>query len=127
VVIAGQSGSGKELVAQAIHALSGRADRRLVSRSAATLPEALIDAELFGNAKNYPNPGMVERSGLIGEAHGSTLFLDELGELPHAAQAHLLRVLDGGEYQRLGEAQARVSDFRLVVATNRILSSLKPD
>jgi DNA-binding NtrC family response regulator len=86
-----------------------------------------MDAELFGNAKNYPNPGMVERPGLIGEAHGSTLFLDEVGELPLTAQAHLLRVLDRGEYQRLGEARARMSDFRLIAATNREASALKPD
>jgi two-component system nitrogen regulation response regulator GlnG/two-component system response regulator HydG len=91
------------------------------------LPETLIDAELFGNAKSYPNPGMAARPGLVGEAHGSTLFLDELAELPHAAQAHLLRVLDRGEYQRLGDAQVRVSDFRVIAATNRDLSSLKPD
>ncbi len=127
VIITGRSGSGKELVAGAIHALSARGGRPIVARNAATLPEALIDAELFGNARSYPNPGMAERSGLIGEAHGSTLFLDEIAELPQAAQAHLLRVLDGGEYQRLGEARARTSDFRLVAATNRELSSLKPD
>ena len=127
VLIAGPSGSGKELVARAIHALSSRRDQRMVSRNAATLPEALIDAELFGNAKSYPNPGMSERPGLVGEAHGSTLFLDELAELPHGAQAHLLRVLDHGEYQRLGDAHGRVSDFRLVAATNRELASLKPD
>lgn len=127
VIIGGESGSGKELVAVAIHALSNRHGRRMVSRSAATLPETLIDAELFGNAKSYPNPGMAERPGLVGEAHGSSLFLDELAELAHPAQAHLLRVLDHGEYQRLGEAQARISDFRLIAATNRDLSSLKSD
>jgi two-component system nitrogen regulation response regulator GlnG/two-component system response regulator HydG len=127
VLVTGASGSGKELVAQAIHARSSRASRALVARNAATLPESLIDAELFGNARNYPNPGMPERKGLVGEADGSTLFLDELAELPHSAQAHLLRVLDAGEYQRLGETQARTSDFRLIAATNRELSSFKHD
>jgi two-component system nitrogen regulation response regulator GlnG/two-component system response regulator HydG len=127
VLITGQSGSGKELVAQALHASSARAGRPLVARNAATLPESLIDAELFGNARNYPNPGMPERSGLIGEAHRSTLFLDELAELPQEAQAHLLRVLDKGEYQRLGESQARLSDFRLIAATNRPTSAFKHD
>ncbi len=127
VLVTGRSGSGKELVAGAIHALSERAGRSMVSRNAATLPEALIDAELYGNAKNYPNSLMPERPGLIGEAHGSTLFLDEIGELPHAAQAHLLRVLDRGEYQRLGEARPRISDFRLIAATNRDFAALKPD
>jgi len=127
VLVTGSSGSGKELVAQAIHALSSSAARPLVARNAATLPEGLIDAELFGNAKNYPNPGMPERQGLVGAADGSTLFLDELAELPHSAQAHLLRVLDAGEYQRLGESRARKSDFRLIAATNREVSSLKHD
>ena len=127
VIVTGRSGSGKELVAGAIHALSARAGRPIVARNAATLPETLIDAELYGNARNYPNPGMAERPGLIGEAHGSTFFLDEIAELPQTAQAHLLRVLDGGEYQRLGEARTRTSDFRLVAATNRELSALKPD
>jgi two-component system nitrogen regulation response regulator GlnG/two-component system response regulator HydG len=127
VLVIGPSGSGKELVAQAIHALSPRAALPLVARNAATLPEGLIDAELFGNAKNYPNPGMPDRKGLVGEADGSTLFLDELAELPHTAQAHLLRVLDAGEYQRLGETRARTSDFRLIAATNRELGSFKHD
>jgi two-component system nitrogen regulation response regulator GlnG/two-component system response regulator HydG len=127
VLITGESGSGKELVAQAIHALSPRAGRRMVARNAATLPGTLIDAELFGNARNYPNPGMAERPGLIGEAHQSTLLLDEFAELPHEAQTHLLRVLDAGEYHRLGESQSRRSSFRLLAATNRDLGALKHD
>jgi two-component system nitrogen regulation response regulator GlnG/two-component system response regulator HydG len=92
------------------------------------MPDALIDAELFGNVKNYPNPGMAERPGLIGEADGSTLFLDEIGDLPEKSQVHLLRVLDSdGEYHRLGEATPRRSSVRLVAATNRPLESLKHD
>src|SRR5262249_13648433 len=98
VFIHGESGAGKELVARAIHASSPRAVRPLVARNAATIPEGLIDAELFGNLRNYPHAGMAERPGLIGEADGGTLFLDELAELPVPLQAHLLRVLDGGEY-----------------------------
>ena len=128
VLLLGVSGSGKELAANAIHALSSRRSRRLVARNAATLPASLIDAELFGHAAGYPNAGMPERPGLIGEADGSTLFLDEIGELSSELQAHLLRVLDGhGEYQRLGEARRRMADFRLVGATNRDVSSLKHD
>lgn len=127
VLLLGESGSGKELSARAIHAQSERAARPLVSRNAVTLPESLVDAELFGNAKNYPNPGMAERPGLLGEADGSTLFLDEIGELAPTAQAHLLRVMDRGDYQRLGEATQRVSDFRLIAATNREPSTLKHD
>ena len=127
VLIRGASGTGKELVAQALHALSPRARRQLVARNAATFPETLLDAELFGNAKNFPNVGMPERPGLIGEADGGTLFLDEFGELPVAAQAHLLRVLDAGEYARLGEARSRRADLRLLAATNRPTDALKED
>jgi DNA-binding NtrC family response regulator len=127
-LILGESGVGKELAARAVHGLSGRKDRAFVARNAATMPETLIDAELFGNVKNYPNPGMPERPGLIGEADGSTLFLDEIGDLPEKCQVHLLRVLDGdGEYTRLGDSRPRRSSFRLVAATNRALDMLKHD
>jgi two-component system nitrogen regulation response regulator GlnG/two-component system response regulator HydG len=128
VLVLGESGSGKEIAARAIHRLSTRAARPLCARNAATLPAGLIDAELFGNERNYPNPGMRERPGLLGEADGSILFLDEVGELPAELQAHLLRVLDsGGEYQRLGESQTRSTDVRIVAATNRDASDLKHD
>lgn len=127
VLIHGESGSGKELVAGAIHRLSDRGRRPLISRNAATIPDSLADAELFGNARNYPNPGTPERPGLIGAADGSTLFLDEFAELPEALQARLLRVLDAGEYHRLGETTARRADFRLVAATNRPDDYLKHD
>jgi two-component system nitrogen regulation response regulator GlnG/two-component system response regulator HydG len=128
VLVLGESGVGKELAARSIHGLSSRRDRAFVARNAATMPDTLIDAELFGNARNYPNAGMPERAGLIGEADGSTLFLDEIGDLPEKSQVHLLRVLDaGGEYQRLGEAKTRQSSFKLVAATNRAAQSLKHD
>ena len=128
VLFYGASGTGKELAARAVHELSPRAGKPFVSRNAATLPAGLIDAELFGNAKNYPNPGMAERGGLIGQADTGTLFLDEIAEIPLEQQAHLLRVLDAdGEYQRLGEATTRRSNFVLVAATNRDMSALKHD
>ena len=126
VLLLGASGTGKELVAAALHSKSGRIGP-LVARNAATLPDSLVDAELFGNLKGYPNPGMVERKGLIGAADGGTLFLDEFGELSLDAQAHLLRVLDSGEYQRLGDTAARRSDFRLLAATNRSESAMRAD
>jgi DNA-binding NtrC family response regulator len=127
-LILGGSGSGKELCARAVHALSARAAGPFVARNAATIPRELIDAELFGNVKGYPNPGMPERPGLVGAAHGGTLFLDEIGELPQSLQANLLRVLDErGEYHRLGASAAGRSDFRLVGATNRDLAALKHD
>jgi len=128
VLVHGESGTGKELCAAAIHALSPRSQRPLVARNAATFPAGLVDAELFGNAKNYPNPGAAEREGLIGAADGTTLFLDEIGELPTTLQAHLLRVLDRkGEYQRLGESRMRSADLHVVAATNRALGELKHD
>lgn len=127
LLVRGPSGSGKELVARGIHAWSERRQGPLVARNAATLPEGLIDAELFGHARSFPNPGMPERPGLVGEASGGTLFLDEFAELPSSLQAHLLRVLDEGEYHRLGEARARRADLRLVAATNRPEAALKHD
>lgn len=128
VLLRGESGTGKELAAQAIHLLSRRSAQPFVARNAATLPPGLIDAELFGHARNYPNAGMPDRAGLIGEANGGVLFLDELAELPLELQSHLLRVLDGrGEYQRLGDAASRRSDFVMVGATNRDPSVLKHD
>jgi two-component system nitrogen regulation response regulator GlnG/two-component system response regulator HydG len=128
VLLLGESGSGKELAAQTIHALSARSKNAMVSRNAATFPPGIIDAELFGNVKDYPNPGMEARGGVIGEADKSSLFLDEISELPVELQAHILRVLDaGGEYQRLGDAQMRRADLRLIAATNRDPSELKHD
>ncbi|MCB9546919.1 MAG: sigma-54-dependent Fis family transcriptional regulator [Myxococcales bacterium] len=127
VLVLGRSGTGKELAARALHRASPRAAGPFVARNAATIPESLMDAELFGHTRNYPNAGMPERPGLVGEADGGTLFLDEIGELPVALQAHLLRLMDGGEYQRLGEARTRRADLRLVAATNRPRDSLKSD
>ena len=128
VLFVGDSGTGKELAARAVQRLSNRADLPFVARNAATLPPSLIDAEMFGNLKNYPNPGTPERIGLVGQAHGGFLFLDEIGELPLELQSHLLRVLDsGGEYQRLGESVPRRSDFRLLAATNRDPKDLRHD
>ncbi len=127
VLILGPSGAGKELAARAIHASSTRAAGPFVARNAATIPDSLADAELFGTARDYPNRGAPERIGLVGAAEGGTLFLDELGEMPEASQARLLRVLDDGEYHRLGEAQPRRADIRLLGATNRPPESLKHD
>ncbi|WP_434048489.1 MULTISPECIES: sigma 54-interacting transcriptional regulator [Sorangium] len=127
-LLLGGSGSGKELCARAVHALSARARGPFVARNAATIPGSLVDAELFGNIKGYPNPGMPERPGLIGSANGGTLFLDEIGELPQGLQANLLRVLDeGGEYHHLGGSTTKRSHFRLLGATNRDPDALKHD
>lgn len=127
VLVLGPSGAGKEVIAGAIHRLSPRGQAPLVSRNAATLPEGLVDAELFGHVADYPQAGMAAREGLIGEADGGTLFLDEIGELDVSLQAHLLRVLDEGEYQRLGDDRRRRADLRVVAATNRDVTQLKGD
>ncbi len=120
VLVTGPSGAGKELVARAVHTLSKRARGPFVARNAATLPTGIVDAELFGNVRNYPNAGTPAREGLVGAANGGTLFLDELADLPPSAHANLLRLLDGdGEYHRLGEATARRAAVRFVGATNR--------
>lgn len=127
-LVLGGSGSGKELCARAVHTMSSRSRGPFVARNAATIPQGLADAELFGNVKGYPNPGMPERPGLVGAADGGTLFLDEIGELPHGLQANLLRVLDeGGEYHRLGGSAAVRSHLRLLGATNRDPGALKHD
>lgn len=121
VLIVGESGSGKELAAQAIHNLSRRSDCKLVADNIAAIPPSLASALLFGNKKNFPNPGMEERIGLIGAANGSTLFLDEIGDMPEEVQPMFLRVAErNGQYFRLGEeSRIQRSDFRLVGATNR--------
>jgi two-component system nitrogen regulation response regulator GlnG/two-component system response regulator HydG len=127
-LILGESGTGKELAASAIHRQSARAKKPLVVRNAATIPSGIIDAELFGNVANYPNVGMRERPGLLGEAEGGTLFLDEMGEMSDELQAHLLRVMQReGDYQRLGDARRRAADLRVIAATNRPLDRLRDD
>jgi len=107
VLLQGESGTGKELAAGVIHHRSSRAKGPFVSRNASAFTSTLIASELFGNPANYPNPGMPARKGLLGTADGGTLFLDEIGDCPLDAQAQLLRVMDQGEYQPVGEAVAR--------------------
>jgi transcriptional regulator with GAF, ATPase, and Fis domain len=128
VLLLGKTGAGKELAAAVLHGVSRRSGGPMIARNAATIPSTLLDVELFGSAKNFPNTGAPERVGLVGAADGGHLFLDEIGELPESHQAHLLRVLDGaGQYHRLGEGAVRVSDFLLIGATNRAPSALKQD
>ncbi len=121
VLIIGESGSGKELAARTIHRLSHRAVKPMVADNISAIPPSLAAALLFGNKRNFPNPGMEERTGLIGAADGSILFLDEIGDMPEEVQPMFLRVADRhGEYFRLGEeGKLRRSDFRLIGATNR--------
>jgi DNA-binding NtrC family response regulator len=121
VLIEGESGSGKELVARAIHRLGARRDRRFCAINCAALTDDLVEAELFGHARGAFTGAAMERAGLFEEADGGTLFLDEIGELSPRAQAKLLRVLQEGEVRRVGENFPRRVDPRIVAATNRQL------
>ena len=121
VLIEGESGSGKELVARAIHRLSSRRDRRFCAVNCAALSDDLLEAELFGHTRGAFTGAAGERAGLFEEADGGTLFLDEVGELSPRAQAKLLRVIQEGEIRRVGESFSRKVDVRIVAATNRRL------
>ena len=118
VLLTGETGVGKERVARALHGLSARADKPFIAVNCAALPAELIESELFGAEKGAFTGATSARPGRFERAHGGTLLLDELGELPLAAQAKLLRVLQEGEIERLGSSQARKVDVRVVAATN---------
>lgn len=121
VLIEGESGSGKELVAQALHRQSRRAGKPFLALNCAAISPTLVEPTLFGYAKGAFTGAVTARAGYFEDAVDSTLFLDEVGELPLELQAKLLRVLENGEFQRVGETQSRVSNARVVAATNRDL------
>ena len=123
VLVLGETGTGKELVARAIHGLSLRKNRALVKVNCAALPSNLIESELFGHEKGAFTGAHSRHLGRFEVANGATLFLDEIGELPLELQSKLLRVLQDGEFERLGSSRTLKVDVRIIAATNRNLEA----
>jgi DNA-binding NtrC family response regulator len=118
-LISGETGTGKEVASRTIHECSPRAKGPFVALNAAAVPETLIESELFGHEKGAFTGATAVRSGCFEQAHGGTLLIDEIAEMPMALQPKLLRVLEGGRFRRLGGSHEIVSDVRVVAATNR--------
>lgn len=127
VLLLGESGTGKELVAKAIHHNSQRKERPFVTINCGAIPENLLESELFGHTRGAFTSAIHDKPGLFEEAHEGTAFLDEIGELPLHLQVKLLRVLQEGEFIRLGENTPRRVDVRIIAATNRDLASMVED
>ncbi len=123
VLILGESGTGKELIARAIHSVSKRCNRPLVKVNCATLPANLIESELFGHEKGAFTGAIQQKIGRFELANGGTLFLNEIGEMPIDLQSKLLRVLQKGEFERLGNSKTIKVDVRVIAATNRELET----
>ena len=121
VLIQGESGVGKELIAHAIHEMSRRRHDPIVIVNCGAIPEGLIESELFGAEKGAYTGAVERRSGYFEDANGGTIFLDEIGEMPPPAQVRLLRVLESGQFSRVGSSQVRKTDVRIIAATNKDL------
>ncbi len=121
VMLRGESGTGKEMIARALHRFSPRADKPFIGLNCAALPDTLLEAELFGHDKGAFTGAGGERKGRFELADGGTLFLDEIGEISPTFQAKLLRVLQEGQFERLGSSKTRTVDVRIIAATNRNL------
>lgn len=122
VLITGESGTGKELVARAIHSNSIRAKRKFVTVNCGAIPEGLMESEFFGHVRGAFTGAIADKKGMVEEADKGTLFLDEIGELPLIMQVKLLRVLQDGDFQRVGDVQSRKVDVRVIAATNKNLA-----
>lgn len=125
VLVMGETGTGKELVARHIHESSARANKPMISVNCAAIPETLIESELFGYEKGAFTGASAQRLGLVEAANGGSLFLDEIGELPASAQARLLRFIQEGEVRRIGSTSSTRVDVRLICATHRNLDELE--
>ena len=124
VLVTGESGTGKELVAKAIHKFSKRKNEEMVVVNCGAIPEGIIESELFGHKKGSFTGAGSDRKGYFEQADKGTIFLDEIGEAPLETQVKLLRVLESGEFMRVGEAKTRKTDVRVIAATNKSLSEL---
>ena len=127
VLLTGESGTGKEVMARQIHLQSSRRERPFIALNCGAIPRDLFESELFGHRKGSFTGAVADRAGVFEEADGGTLFLDEIGETPGSQQVKLLRALEEGEFQRIGEAAARKVDVRLIAATNRDLAAATGD
>lgn len=127
VLITGESGTGKELLAKAIHQNSTRADHPFIALNCAAIPEGLIESEIFGHKKGSFTGAHADAKGKLEMAEGGTLFLDEIGDLALAMQTKLLRVLQDGEFFRVGDSTPRHADVRFIAATNRDLAGMIKD
>ena len=124
VLIEGESGTGKEMIAQAIHSASGRKDKPLIIVNCAAIPEALFESEFFGHEKGAFTGAHERKAGRIELASGGTLFLDEVADIPLNFQVKLLRVLQNGDYQRLGSSQTQIADIRIISASNKNITDM---
>ena len=124
VLITGESGTGKEVMAKAIHKHSKRSQLQMVTVNCGAIPEGIIESELFGHKKGSFTGAFDDRKGYFEEANKGTIFLDEIGEAPLETQVKLLRVLETGEYMRVGESKVRYTDVRVIAATNKNLAEL---
>lgn len=124
IVLEGETGTGKDLLAKLIHYTSNRKDNKFVVVNCSALPEALFESELFGHKKGAFTGAIADKSGLLDEAVGGTLYLDEIGEVPLSVQVKLLRAIEEKEVVRIGEVKPRKFDFRVIAATNRDLDEL---